>query len=107
MHRRGMHAGEKGWGRGFGPRKQKSRFQLRAPRAAAAAVSSRLPDFPPRPAPPLPGAGSGVHGGLILERGREHGGEREAVAVGGGEAGRRGPSSPLPEVSTEPPRSRG
>lgn len=35
-----------------GSRKQKSRFQLRAPRAAAA--SSRLPDFPPRPAPPRP-----------------------------------------------------
>lgn len=44
-------AEENVWRRGFDSRKQKSRFQLRTPRAAAA--SSGLPDFPPRPAPPL------------------------------------------------------
>lgn len=87
---------------GFGSRKQKSRFQLRAPRAAVA--SSGLPDFPPRPAPPLPGAGSGVPGGLILERGREHGGERQAVAAAGG--GEAGTLLAAPPSLAEPPRAR-
>lgn len=92
--------GEKHWRRGSGSRKQKSRFQLRAPLAAA---SSGLPDFPPRPTPPRPAPpGSRVRSAWWADSGAWKGARRREAGGGGG---RRGPSLPLPQVGAEPPRA--
>lgn len=88
-----------GWERGLSTRSQRSRFQPRAPRCAA---SSGLP-APPQPAPPR--SWSGAPGGLISERGKEHGARRREGGGGGGVSrrGRRGPSSLLFQVGAVPP----